>query len=94
MSRYLPQHMKRKKREFSKQVFAGVTATALLIAGFSCVMVWRTGDLTPLAYLIPAAAAETATATGFYYAKAKAENQIKLQKRYGDPAAGEGQEMY
>lgn len=25
----------------------------------------------------------TATATGFYYSKAKAENRIKLRKKYG-----------
>lgn len=37
-------------------------------------------DLTPLAYLIPAVAAETATGTDFYYNKAKAENKIKLKK--------------
>ncbi len=35
------------------------------------------------AYLIPAVFAETAAATGFYYSKAKAENRIKLRKKYG-----------
>jgi len=45
-------------------------------------MIWRTCDLTPLAYLIPAVAAETATGTGFYYAKAKVENRIKLMKAH------------
>ena len=33
--------------------------------------------------LFPAAAAEMATATGFYYSKAKAENKIKLMKSNG-----------
>ena len=37
---------------------------------------------THLHYLIPAVAAETATGTGFYYAKAKVENRIKLMKLY------------
>lgn len=32
---------------------------------------------------IPAIFAELATATGFYYSKAKAENRIKLRKKYG-----------
>jgi hypothetical protein len=49
---------------------------------FTFVMVWRTNDLSPLTYLIPAVAAETATGTGFYYAKAKVENRIKLMKQY------------
>jgi hypothetical protein len=33
-------------------------------------------------YLIPAAFAELATATGFYYNKAKVENRIKLKQAY------------
>lgn len=49
---------------------------------FTFIMIWRTCDLSPLAYLIPAVAAETATGTGFYYAKAKVENRIKLMKLY------------
>ncbi len=40
-------------------------------------------DLSPLSYLIPAAFGELATATGFYYNKAKAENKIKLMKSNG-----------
>lgn len=37
----------------------------------------------PLAYLIPSVFGELATATGFYFSKAKAENRIKLRKLYG-----------
>lgn len=33
--------------------------------------------------IIIAIFAELATATGFYYSKAKAENRIKLRKKYG-----------
>lgn len=50
---------------------------------FTCIMVWRTKDLSPLMYLIPSIAAETATGTGFYYAKARVENIIKLKKKLG-----------
>lgn len=35
-------------------------------------------------YLIPAIFGEAATATGFYYSKAKTENMIKLRRQYGD----------
>lgn len=39
--------------------------------------------MSVFAYWIPAKYTELATATGFYFAKAKAENAIKLQKYYG-----------
>lgn len=72
----------KKKIEFSKKIMivAGIVNVAIII--FSCVLMWRTGDLTPLAYLIPSVAAETATGTAFYYNKAKLENKIKLMKSY------------
>ena len=72
-----------KKYEFSKliMVTAGLFNIAVII--FTCVMVWKTNDLSPLAYLIPSTAAEVATGTGFYYNKAKAENRLKLMKVYG-----------
>lgn len=58
------------------------TATGVVTV-FTMAVVWKTGDTSPLAYLIPAIFAEFATATGFYYSKAKAENRIKLRKHYG-----------
>lgn len=72
--------VKRRKRpkEFSKKIFIGVSIVNLFVIAFVCLMVWRTMDLSPLSYLIPATAAEMAAATGFYYNKAKAENKIKL----------------
>ncbi|MFR8854161.1 MAG: hypothetical protein ACLVHQ_04305 [Oscillospiraceae bacterium] len=54
----------------------------IVVIAFALVMMWRTCDLSPMAYLIPAVAAETATGTGFYYTKAKVENRIKLKKQY------------
>lgn len=72
---------KRSKMEFSKKIllFAGVVNMIVIV--FTLIIVWRTCDLTPLAYLIPSVGAETATGTGFYYAKAKTENRIKLMKQ-------------
>lgn len=46
-------------------------------------MIWITMDTSVLAYLIPAVFAEMASATGFYYTKAKAENKIKLMALNG-----------
>lgn len=73
----------REKREFSKTIISTVGAVTIVVTAFTLIMVWRTGDTSPLAYLIPAVFAETAAATGFYYSKAKAENRIKLRKKYG-----------
>lgn len=69
---------KKKKFEFSKAIFVGISAVTLSVAVFACVMIWKTGDLSPLSYLIPSVFAELATATGFYYRKAQKENEIKL----------------
>ena len=66
--------------EFSKKIFIGVSVAAILVSVFTGVMVWRTNDLSPLVYLIPAVFAELATATGFYYNKAKSENKIKIEQ--------------
>lgn len=66
--------------EFSKKIFIGVTIGVILVVIFSCVMIWRTGDLSPLMYLIPSVFVELATATGFYYNKARDENLKKIDR--------------
>ena len=66
--------------EFSKAIFIYVSILTTSIVIYSCVMMAITLDLTPLAYLVPAVFAEFATATGYYFWKAKAENKIKLMK--------------
>lgn len=72
-----------KKFEFSKIIMIVSSLITISISVFALVMIWRTENLEPLIYLIPAAFAELATATGFYYSKAKLENRIKLRKKYG-----------
>lgn len=67
--------------EFSKKILLFAAVINMVVIVFTLVMVWRTCDLTPLQYLIPSVAAETATGTGFYYSKAKVENRIKLMKQ-------------
>lgn len=61
--------------------------------GLTFIMVWRTNDLSPLAYLIPAVFTELGVGTGFYYSKAKAENRIKLRKMYGPEIYNDTKEM-
>lgn len=72
----------KKKIEFSKIILLVVGAINIIVLTFACYMIKITGDVSPFAYIIPALAAEAATGTGFYYNKAKAENQIKLQNAY------------
>lgn len=74
---------RKQKREFSKIILSIVGAVTGVVAAFTMAVVWKTGDTSPLAYLIPSVFGELATATGFYYSKAKAENRIKLRKLYG-----------
>lgn len=71
---------KKPPKEFSKKILivAGIINAVVIV--FTMVMIWRTLDLSPLAYLIPSVAAEVATGTGFYYSKAKVENRIKLMR--------------
>ena len=78
--------MRAKKREFSKVILA-------VVGAFTLAVVWKTGDTSPLAYLIPAVFAELATATGFYYSKAKAENRIKLRQKYGPEIYNDSKEV-
>lgn len=84
---------KKQKKEFSKVWLGCVGAVTLVVTAFTLIIVWRTGDTTPLAYLIPAIFAELATATGFYYSKAKAENRIKLRKEYGSEIYNDTKEL-
>lgn len=72
---------KKPPKEFSKKILivAGIINAVVIV--FTMVMIWRTLDLSPLAYLIPSVAAEVATGTGFYYSKAKVENRIKIMRQ-------------
>ena len=72
-----------KKFEFSKWILLVAAVVNIAVILFSFFAMWKFGDLTPLAYLIPSVGAEVATATGFYYSKAKVENRIKLTASYG-----------
>ena len=85
--------MRAKKREFTKVILAVVGAVTGIVTAFTLAVVWKTGDTSPLAYLIPAVFAELATATGFYYSKAKAENRIKLRQKYGPEVYNDSKEV-
>lgn len=76
----------KRRREFSKSIFIFNTCITTAVVLFTCAAVVLTCDTSPLAYLIPAVFTEQATATGFYYWKARKENEIKLLKLHGKTA--------
>lgn len=84
---------RKQKIEFSKLILYVMGAVTVGVTAFTLIMIWRTENLEPLAYLIPAVFAELATATGFYYSKAKAENRIKLRKLYGPEIYNDAKEI-
>jgi len=53
---------RKKRREFSKIIMAVVGTVTIVVTVFTLAFVWKTGDASPLAYLIPAVFAELATA--------------------------------
>ena len=69
--------------EFSKIIITTVAIATAIVVAISFILMFRTGDLSPLSYIITGIFAELASATGFYYWKAKRENEIKLQAIYG-----------
>ena len=82
-----------KQKSFSKLILYVVGAVTVWVTAFTLIMVWKTENLEPLAYLIPAIFAELGVGTGFYYSKAKAENRIKLRKMYGPEIYNDTKEM-
>jgi hypothetical protein len=70
------------KIEFSKIIMIIAGIINIIVIVFAIIMIYKTCDLSPFAYLIPSVAAEVATGTAFYYNKAKIENKIKLMSIY------------
>lgn len=71
------------KIEFSKLIMIFSGAVTITVTAFTLFMIHDTKNLDPLMYLIPAAFGAFGTAAGFYFSKAKRENEIKLRKKYG-----------
>lgn len=82
----LKKNVQKRKPEFSKVVAVIGIVMWLIVNIFGMTMMVVTYDLTPLAYVIGSVDAVVAVVLGFYYWKAKAENQIKLKKEYGELA--------
>lgn len=68
------------KSEFSKKILYVIWISTTIVVALTFVLMWRTGDLSPLTYIIGGLFTELAAATGFYYWKAKNENMIKIER--------------
>ena len=75
---------KEKTLEFSKIILAVVALTTIAVCVVSFILMWKLQDLSALSYIITGIFAELASATGFYYWKARAENIIKLRAAFGE----------
>ena len=73
----------KRRHEFSK-IMAVIAISMWLFVNFFCMaMVILTLDTSPLMYVVPSVDAVVAVVCGYYFWKAKAENQIKLRRIYG-----------
>lgn len=70
----------KKRFEFSKIMLTLVTSMSLLLTFFGLIYMWVNHDSTLFSYIIGGWFVELATATGFYYNKAKAENVEKFRQ--------------
>ncbi len=70
--------------EFSKKILFAVFAITIVIVACAIAMSYVTQTTDVYAYLIPSIFGELGVGTGFYYWKAKKENEIKLQGIYGE----------
>lgn len=74
----------KRKMEFSKQILLAMFTITLVIVACAIAMSYVTQTTDVYAYLIPSIFAELSVGTGFYYWKAKKENEIKLQRFHGE----------
>lgn len=69
----------RYKAEFSKKLLYVNYTFAIVVVIAAFVLMWRTGDVSPLGYIVTGVFAEVTAATSFYYWKAKNENMLKIK---------------
>ena len=66
------------KIEFSKLILIVMYITAVVFTGVTAYLAYVNASITSFAPIILAIWAELATASGFYYWKAKSENKLKI----------------
>lgn len=71
---------KKKEIEYSKLILRWLISIQTLIVVSSIGLMIYVQDVTPLEWLIPSMSAELSISIGFYYNKAKRENELKIRK--------------
>jgi len=78
-----------KKISFTKLIMAVMLLCNLALIAFTCVMVWRTGDLSPLGWLSIGEGGAVSVWLASYAWKEKAANKSKYAMEYVDKIAKE-----
>lgn len=78
--RMMSMNKSKSKCEFSKKILYVVWISTTIVVMLAFVLMWHTGDLSPLSYIIPGLFTEVAAATSFYYWKAKNENIKRIER--------------
>ena len=78
-----------KKISFTKFIMAVMLICNAALIVFTCVMVWRTGDLSPLGYLAMGEGGAMSVWLGSYAWKEKAANKSKYAMQYVNEFAKE-----
>lgn len=73
--------------EFTKKIMIAAIVIEVCVTVFACVMMWRTGDLSPLGYMLVADGGALSVAFGSYAWKEKNANRNKYAMLYVDKIA-------
>ena len=71
---------KRRKTEYSKIILMVLMGIQIFITLSAIILMFYVKTTEGLEYLIPSISAELSIAVGFYYNKAKRENELKIRK--------------
>ena len=75
--------MRKHLSEFSKAILVVIAVAILLVVVFAMIMMAITQDLSPIDWILGGLFSLANVAVGFYYWKARKENEIKLSVAYG-----------
>ena len=78
-----------KKISFTKLVMGVMLSLNIAVVAFVCLMMWTTGDLSPVPYLLVGEGGALSVWLGSYTWKEKAANKSKYAMQYIDRIAAE-----
>ena len=84
MNLFIRKKRYKRKTEFSKLILIIDFTFTIIVVSFAMALMWVTQTTDALEWLIAAVFGAYGVSTGFYFWKARRENEIKLRKQYGD----------